>query len=239
MKYLDLSFPTPEENLACDEALLDLCEDSGSEEILRVWESPAHFVVLGYSGKVEAEVHLAACQDENIPVLRRPSGGGTVLQGPGCLNFALILKTKNKKPLKNITDTNRFIMKRHQETLEKMTPRKIAFEGLSDLACDQLKFSGNAQRRKKRAILFHGTFLYDFDIPLIEKFLKLPSKQPPYRKQRTHQNFLMNLDIPPNQLKAALRESWGAVQLLSEVPMDRIKQLVKSRYALQTWNFKF
>ena len=48
MEYLDLSLPTPAGNLACDEALLDLCETQETLEILRFWESPQHFVVLGY-----------------------------------------------------------------------------------------------------------------------------------------------------------------------------------------------
>ena len=37
MKQLDLTLPSPAENLACDEALLDWCEENGGEEILRFW----------------------------------------------------------------------------------------------------------------------------------------------------------------------------------------------------------
>src|SRR5215475_5161081 len=92
MKWLDLTLPAPEENLACDEALLDLCDDGFDHEILRCWEPQQHFVVVGYSERVEKEVDRAACAARNIPVRRRTTGGGTVLQGPGCLNYSLILK---------------------------------------------------------------------------------------------------------------------------------------------------
>ena len=47
MKWIDLTYDSPAENLACDEALLDHCEEGGEGEILRFWEPSAFFVVLG------------------------------------------------------------------------------------------------------------------------------------------------------------------------------------------------
>ena len=47
MKYLDFTFPRASENLACDEALLELSEQGGGAEILRVWEPRDYFVVEG------------------------------------------------------------------------------------------------------------------------------------------------------------------------------------------------
>ncbi|HRX57114.1 MAG TPA: hypothetical protein P5016_21580, partial [Verrucomicrobiales bacterium] len=87
MKYLELSLPTPEENLALDEWLLQQTEDSGVET-LRLWESSHPFVVLGRSNSLAGEVDTEACRQRNIPILRRVSGGGTVVQGPGCLSYA-------------------------------------------------------------------------------------------------------------------------------------------------------
>src|SRR5688572_6131078 len=96
MRWLDLTFPTPAENLACDEALLDLCEAGFADEVLRFWESPTHFVVVGYGNKVDSEVEVAACRADGIPILRRCTGGGTVLQGPGCLNYSLVLRIEGE-----------------------------------------------------------------------------------------------------------------------------------------------
>ena len=61
VNYFDLTLPTPQENLACDEALLDGCE-AGGPEVLRFWEPRKHFVVVGYSNRVEREVNVAACR---------------------------------------------------------------------------------------------------------------------------------------------------------------------------------
>src|SRR5689334_16956944 len=106
MKILDLTLPTPAENLACDEALLQAAETGNSGEVLRFWESPTHFVVVGYANKVGAEVNVAACDARNVPILRRCSGGGTVLQGPGCLNYALVLRIADDQPTHSIHSAN-------------------------------------------------------------------------------------------------------------------------------------
>ena len=82
MQYLDLTLPTPHQNLACDEALLDWCEDGYDEEILRLWEPHEYFVVLGYTNKLNTEINSVARATRQLPILRRCSGGGTVLQGP-------------------------------------------------------------------------------------------------------------------------------------------------------------
>src|SRR2546427_554577 len=110
MYYSNLTFPTPQENLACDEALLDSCEDGLSDELLRFWEPMQHFVVVGYGNKVHTEVNVPFCRISNTPILRRCTGGGTVLQGPGVLNYSLILRIEDGGPRQNISPTHKFIL---------------------------------------------------------------------------------------------------------------------------------
>ena len=208
MKILDLTFPTPDQNLACDATLLDQCEQNGAEEALRFWAPENYFVVLGYSNKPEEEAHLHFCEKNKIPVLRRISGGGTILQGPGCLNYSLILKIKNHAGLESVTSTNRFVMQKHAKALSGLLKQAVEVSGHTDLTLNRLKFSGNAQRRKRNAVLFHGTFLLQFDMTLIEKTLKIPPKQPAYRNNRPHREFLMNLDMPQEMIKKTLEGIW-------------------------------
>src|SRR5450432_916137 len=118
MKHLDFTLPSPAENLACDEALLDWCEENEGEEVLRFWESPETFVVVGYANKMAIEVDVANCEAKQIPVLRRCSGGGTVLQGAGCLNYALVLRINENSPLASIASANQFIMERNRAAIE-------------------------------------------------------------------------------------------------------------------------
>src|SRR5271167_2847545 len=126
MKHLDLTLPSPAENLACDEALLDWCEENGGEEILRFWESPETFVVVGYANKIAAEVNVENCRAKRIPIFRRCSGGGTVLQGAGCLNYALVLRIVENSLLAGISSANQFIMERNRVAIETIFKSQIA-----------------------------------------------------------------------------------------------------------------
>jgi lipoate-protein ligase A len=212
MKFLDLTLPTPAENVACDEQLLDAAERGDGGAALRVWESAQPFVVVGRLEKFETEVDLAACKRRGIPVLRRCSGGGTVVQGPGCLSYALILEITKDGPLRNVTAANRFITERNRTAVQSAirNPQStIEVQGCTDLTLDGLKFSGNAQRRRRHWLLFHGTFLLDFDLALISELLPMPSRQPDYRESRPHGKFLTNLNLPADAVKAALKQAWA------------------------------
>ena len=239
MKYLDQTLQTPQENLACDEALLDWCEDGFPDEILRFWEPRQHFAVLGYSNKTRSEVNLDSCKRLGVPVLRRCSGGGTVLQGPGCLNYALLLKIQDDSPLTNITKANAFIMNRNRNALNPLLGGKVLIQGHTDLTLQGTKFSGNSQRRRRLFLLFHGSFLLDLDLALVEQTLLMPSKQPPYRRDRAHQDFLTNLHLPATAVKNAMKQIWNATVALDELPEKRIQALLRDKYATNGWNLKF
>lgn len=238
MKYIDLTLSTPAANLAWDEALLDWCEEGEGPELLRTWEPVRPFVVVGYANRAAVEVNLAACRDLGIPVHRRASGGGTVLQAPGCLNYALVLKIEPGGPLQSIPAANDLILERHRQALEGLLGEKVERQGATDLTVGGLKCSGNAQRRKRRHLLFHGTFLLQHDPVLMEKVLPMPSNQPAYRCGRPHANFLTNLPVAAKALTQALRAAWDANDLLVNVPMERVKQLVATRYGRAEWSLR-
>jgi lipoate---protein ligase len=240
MKYLDFTLPTPAENLACDEALLDACE-CGGDEVLRFWEPATTFVVLGYANHAAREVNLEAAKKASVPVLRRLSGGGTVVQAPGSLNYSLILwiDGANAPSLRTIEGTNRFILERNARALETLTGSTAEIQGYTDLAIGGRKFSGNAQRRLKHCLIFHGTVLLNFDITSIENLLPMPSKLPCYRENRSHTDFLMNLKLGPEKVKNAFRTVWGATEELTRVPLEQIHGLASNRYRTDEWNFKF
>ena len=239
MQYLDLTLARPEENLACDEALLDACEEGEAPPILRFWEPRQAFVVLGYGNKIQTEVNVDFCEQNWIPILRRCTGGGTVLQAAGCLNYSLILPISPEAGLDTVSATNRLIMSRNSEALAELTRLPVHIQGFTDLSLNGLKFSGNSQRRRKNSLLFHGSFLLSADISLIEKTLALPTKQPDYRQNRSHADFLTNLNVSAAELKAALRKIWGASQLFTDFRHDRVTALCREKYDLDAWNRKF
>ncbi len=239
MKYLDLVFDEPERDLACDEALLELVETEHlKDEILRIWEPARHFVVLGHGNSRCAEANVSQCLQDGVAIVRRMSGGGAVLQGPGCLNYSLVLSNVAGR-FRNVSDGFRFVLERHRTMIGALTGKEVCLEGVSDLAIAGRKFSGNAQYRKSRAILVHGTFLLDFDVSLMDLYLRLPARQPAYRQNRSHMEFVTRLSLRPEKLREDLKEIWKARVILDQLPLKRIDMLVNERYGRKKWSEKF
>jgi lipoate---protein ligase len=249
MQRLELTLATPAENLALDEALLDCAEEENPEcEFLRLWESPEPIVVVGRSTRVGQEVHLEACRERSIPVLRRSSGGAAIVAGPGCHMYALVLSYSLRPELKDIGRAHAFVLRRLAEHLNSLVSKhgKILCQGTSDLVFDDgqaakvlRKFSGNSLRAKRTHFLYHGTLLYNGDLTLINTCLRMPPRQPEYRDRRPHLDFLANLPVDRPALVGAIDRAWPTTGALDAWPRDRVAVLVNERFSQDQWNFEF
>jgi len=231
MRYLDLTLSHPAENLALDEALL-LEVEAGAAEVLRVWEWPRPVVVLGSGCRLAEDVNETACLGDAVPILRRGSGGGTVLWGSGCLLFSLVLRYERDPLLHEVRSSYRCILERVAGAVGLPDVQQA---GISDLAFGERKFSGNAQQRKQNALLHHGTLLYAFDLALLSRYLKPPPRQPDYRGQREHRDFLLNLPFSAADLKRRLREFWQAERDETARPAERVRELCAEKYDRAEW----
>ena len=238
MKNVALVFVDPAHNLACDEAILRICEQERAADVLRIWEPENYFVVLGYSNRVETEINIAACRENGIPILRRFTGGGAVIQGPGCLNYTVVLKTTPAATV-NIRESYERVLSVHRRIFQSLTAAPVEMQGISDLTVAGRKFSGNSQHRSTAYVLVHGTFLLSFDIKVIERLLRMPSRQPDYRHNRSHTSFLTNFQIPPDAIRDRLLDAWNADEAVTQVPLETIERLVVERYSRPEWNWKF
>jgi lipoate---protein ligase len=203
---LDFSFKDPADNLCFDDTLLQCAEAGRLDGILRFWESGDPFVVLGRSGDPAVELQMQAVSEDGVPVYRRSSGGGTVVQGPGCLNYAIVLPKEGA--LADVRASYRTIS---EWLLRAMGEQGIMghYEPISDLALAGRKFSGNAQRRGRRYLMQHGTILYRFETGCISRWLSQPRDQPPYRANRSHTAFVANVNLDPIRFKRALAKGLG------------------------------
>jgi lipoate-protein ligase A len=237
MRLLDLTLPTVAENLALDEALLLAAEEADAGEALRLWENPGVAGVLGAGGSVEIDVNVPACRAAGIPILRRASGGGTVLIGPGCLCFSLVLAYDRVAGLNEIPASNRYILDRVRNALRAIVPDAEA-AGTSDLVVNGRKFAGNAQQRKRRHFLHHGTLLCGFDLALIGRHLNAPERQPEYRRQRPHGDFVVNLPASVAEVKRLLIAEWQPEGEYEPLPWERVRDLVAEKYSRDEWNLR-
>ncbi len=236
MKLLDLTLPTPEENVALDEALLDAAEAGEiQDDVLRLWEPAQHFVVAGRSSRIAEEVELAACEASSVPVLRRTSGGAAIVAGPGCLMYALVLRYDGREHLRMLDQAHAHVLGAIAKALAAFIPG-IEHRGTCDLVLGNRKFSGNSVRCKRDHLLYHGTLLHHFDLALVGRLLRLPPRQPEYRAGRSHQQFIANLGVPDPDLKRALIDGLAADEPLENWPRERTNRLVAERYSLADWN---
>lgn len=235
MHFLNLTLPTAAENLALDEALLEAAEAGELQRsVLRLWESPDYFVVLGRSSKLEIEVDAEVCRRDGVDVYRRPSGGGTVLSGPGCLSYAVVLDFETYPQLRSISDAHEFVLSRIASVLGQHLAG-ISQAGTCDLVIDHgdglpKKFSGNALRIKRNHLLYHGTILHDFDLQRAEQCLATPTRTPDYRQDRSHRDFITNLPLDRPTIEQLLQSAWSAHEPLSAWPQQRTADLAAAKY---------
>jgi lipoate-protein ligase A len=233
MVRLELTLPTLAENLALDEALL-LETAAGGPAVLRFWHWPSYAVVVGAGGKLSAEVHLEQCAADGVPVARRSSGGGTVLLGPGCLLYSLVLPMAAHPALSDLNASYRHIMGRLAAALA-VEVDGVAWNGISDLVCGDRKFSGNAQQRKRGHLLHHGTLLYAFDLPMIDRYVRHPPRMPDYRRDRPHSDFVINIPIAADRLKELLTIAWDAHEAVENWPCAAVERLLAEKYGQDEW----
>lgn len=237
MRYLELTLDEPAANLALDEALLEEAELSGddpSSELLRVWEPKQPFVVLGRSSLLEQEVNVKACQQLEVPVLRRVSGGATIVTGPGCLMYAVLLSYSRRPDLRLLDRAHQTVMENQRRAIQSLGI-DCSIQGICDLTLGAKKFSGNSLRCRRNFLLYHGTILYDFPLSMLGTCLGTPQRQPDYRQQRTHLEFVTNIEAAREEIVRALRSVWDAGTETATWPELTTSRLATEKYSRLEW----
>jgi lipoate---protein ligase len=235
--YLDATLPEVAENVALDEALLVEAEERDGPSTLRLWELDHLAVVLGASCRLLENVRVEACRADGLAIARRSSGGGTVVIGPGALNFSVVLPIDASPELKGVDTAQRFVLGRTLDAIRKAGPLAEML-GSGDLTIGLRKFSGSAQRRLRRHVLIHASLLYDFPLDAIGRYILMPPRRPSYREDRTHAEFVTNLPLPRERLVAALREAWLPADLPeapSVIPEETFRTLFETKFSEIGW----
>ncbi|WP_321279894.1 lipoate--protein ligase [Marinifilum fragile] len=162
MNYFISNSNDPYYNLACEEYLLK----NYDEDFFFLYINQDSLVV-GKHQNTLAEINLDRVNEENIPVVRRLSGGGTVYHDFGNLNYCLIKKGEKGKLVDFKSYSSPII-----QALQKLGVN-AKFEGKSDLTIDGKKFSGNASHVYKNKVMQHGTMLFSSDLKRLNQLLKV------------------------------------------------------------------
>ncbi len=143
---------------------------------------------MGISGKPEQLIDLERAKQDFIPIIKRFSGGGTVIVDRNTLFITLIFAKEHLPAAPFPEPILRWTADLYAKAWE--IPGFQLLE--NDYVIDDKKCGGNAQYIQKERILHHTSFLWDYD-PMNMEYLLLPSKRPRYRQDRAHSNFLTTL----------------------------------------------
>jgi len=238
MLHITDEFTEPADHLALDEALLLAADDGEVGDCIRFWEFATATVIAGRSTRSSSEIDLEFCKEHSIPVFRRCSGGASVVGGPGCLMYSIVLSTAGQESLRKIDVAHQFVMSRLLHALQRQLP-EAKWQGICDLTWNDRKCSGNSLRIARRHLLYHGTILYDADLEILAGALEHAPRQPDYRDGRDHGDFVTNVPIEPSRFAVDAKEAFGARESAGCEPFrDRIQQLRRQRYDVPDWHFR-
>lgn len=237
MKRLDRSLADPAADLALDEALLDDAQAGRRGETLRLWAFDRDVVVIGRGSKIAGEVDLEHCDSHQIPVMRRCSGGAAILGGPGCLMYSVVISLDSRPELRRVDEAHRWVMTRLVAAIRPQVA-DVQWQGTCDLTLDGRKFSGNSLRVARSHILYHGTILHSADLKQIGRCLKTPPRQPDYRADRGHLDFITNVPIRPDELADNIASTFGATGPCTDWPIETTQHLRETRYTSAAWHHR-
>src|SRR5262245_36191690 len=128
----------PQAQLDADWAMFQAVEAGQAPVLWRSWEVREPVVVIGRRGSLADDAIQDACRADGIRVLRRFSGGGAVVLGRGCLNFAVAMSLATRPDLIDVERSFDVIL--HAIAASLAVPGVAVFG--CDLALDGRKVSG-------------------------------------------------------------------------------------------------
>ena len=153
-------------------------------------------IVLGLSGKVPELVNIERVKEDNIPMVRRYTGGGTVIVDKNTIFSTLIMNSNDAKtqpyPREIMNWSEKHIYQRVFNELIKEKGTQFSLRE-HDYVLNDVKCGGNAQTITKDRWVHHTSFLWDFTSNNMN-YLALPKKRPQYRGDRNHNEFLTKLN---------------------------------------------
>ena len=166
---------TAAKNMAIDRAVLVANSNGKVPPTIRfyTWSPPA--ISIGYFQSLEDEVNLANCKDLNVDYVRRITGGGAVFHEDE-LTYSIVIPESHKEISKNIMESYGRICSAVMNGLDNLGIDS-EYKPINDIIASSKKISGNAQTRKMKTVLQHGTILMDVNVEKMFSLLKVPNEK--------------------------------------------------------------
>lgn len=239
MLYIESTSTDSYFNLALEQYLFDTI--GKSESIFMLWQNE-NTIVVGRHQNTAEEVNADFVREHGVKVVRRLSGGGAVYHDLGNLNFTFIADAGEGPGL----DLQLFCRPVALALGELGVVAEIS--GRNDITISGQKFSGNAQYKKNGRVMHHGTILFDSDLDVVGKALKVSPDKIASKGVKSVRGRVTNVrphlpkDATLEEFKQALVNSifgMDGVQsyTLTQEDLTAVHALRESRYAAWEWNY--
>jgi lipoate-protein ligase A len=227
-------------NLAIEEILL---RNSKEEYAILGINKPC--IIIGKHQSAHREVNAKYITENNIPVIRRISGGGTVFHDSGNLNFTFIRQSEAGRQI----DFHKYTLPVINFLLSLGIEAK--FEGKNDLKVGGLKISGNAEHVHKNRVLHHGTLLFNASLEALGSGLRKDKSNYTSRAVDSNPSRVMNLkekllnfrDV--TEFKTSMTDYFlqnlpdAKVYKLTSSEKKEAETLANTKYKTWDWNWAY
>ena len=236
-RLIDTDLADPYYVTAADEMLSQARTLNKTQNTLHYYRRHPPAVSLGRSRKIHDDVNVKECETNNVKIIRRTTGGGTIYTDKNCFIYSCIFDRKDY-PFSSSTTVFNTLCQCLITTLNTFDIYPI-YKPPNDLLLNGKKISGSAQLKKHNTILIHGTLLVDTDLEVMNKVL---NHQKPGTVSTITQETGINL--PMNELKKTfntqIEHTFHTTLKHTTFTSDeqkRIQTLLHERYLHNSWNY--
>ena len=248
-RLLQTGFNTAFSNMAIDRAILVANSKGTVPPTVRFygWIPPA--ISIGYFQSLADEVDISSCESLGVDYVRRITGGGAVFHDKE-LTYSIVIPEAHPAIPKNILKSYGRIC---NAIIQGLTNLGISstYAPINDILVDGKKISGNAQTRKERTVLQHGTILLDVDVDTMFSLLKVPNEKikdkliQDVKQRMTSIHHILGKKIRFEEVAEALKvgfEEEFHVELIQEILTKEEKTLAvqfeKECFSTTQWNHR-
>ena len=244
-RLLEIDYELPYRNLALEEALLKSCNLESFAPTLRIWFNNSS-VILGRFQNVAIEVNREVCAGEDVKIVRRFTGGGTVYHDKGNMNVTIL----SERPGVGFEATLTRNMSILRSTLSKLGIESIV-EPPNTLLVKGDKISGSAAAMNRDFILWHASLMISTDQTMLRQVLSShetfasTSHIRSVRRPTTNLEQQLKRIVPIHEVKSKLLESiqeeLGATfapNCLSPSEELALQELHEHKYSKNSWNLE-
>lgn len=248
-RLLQTGFQSAFTNMAIDRALLVSCSEGKIPPTVRFygWSPPA--ISLGYFQSITEEIDIQACQQHHVDCVRRITGGGAVFHESE-LTYSIVIPEAHPQIPSNIIESYQRICGAVMKGLHHLTIES-SYAPINDILSRGKKISGNAQTRKQKTVLQHGTILMDVDVDKMFSLLKVPNEKikdkliTDVKQRMTSIHHILNKKVNFDTVACAMKQGFEDefhVQLLegdlSAEELLLAKKFEAECFSTKEWNYR-